>query len=191
MTAKQYKQQLLEALQASYLKKPKGILRFPGSTNIVFGEGNPDADLLLIGEAPGKHEDEQGQPFVGRSGMLLNKVLEIANLCRTDVYITNIVKSRPPNNRKPTPQEIEHSKPLLIDQINIIRPKLICTLGSSSLQGLLGRSVQITKERGKIIKFNGIKLLPTYHPAYILRNQKELNTLAQDIIMASKLIKDV
>ena len=103
MTAKQYKEELLKALYASHSKKNTGAWRFPGSTTIVFGEGNPDADLLLIGEAPGKNEDEQGRPFVGRSGALLNKVLEIANMHRTDIYITNIVKSRPPKNRKPTP----------------------------------------------------------------------------------------
>jgi len=180
--------QLLKLYQES-LQGPSKIIQFANNKSIVFGEGNPDADLMLIGEAPGKNEDEQGRPFVGRSGTLLNKLLEIASICRSDTYITNIVKSRPPNNRKPTAQEIEHGRLLLVNQINIIRPKIICTLGSSSLQALLGRNVQIARERGKVTEFNGTRLLPTYHPAYVLRNQKELSTLAQDIITASKHIK--
>ena len=188
MQSKKHKQRLLDALYKQYLEKPQGIVRLPGSTTIVFGEGNPDANLMLVGEAPGQQEDEQGRPFVGRSGMLLNKVLDVANMPRDEVFITNIVKTRPPNNRKPTAQEIEASLPLLLDQIKIIRPKLICTLGASSLQGLLGRSVQITKERGKALDFMSTKLLPTYHPAYILRNPKELNTLVQDILSASEII---
>lgn len=181
-------QKKLDTLHSLYRQEPKTLIQFPGNRSIVFGEGNPNAQIVFIGEAPGKNEDEQGRPFVGRSGALLNKVLEIAGIQRSDVFITNIVKSRPPNNRKPTMQEIEFSMPLLMRQIEIIQPKIICTLGSSSLQGLLGRSVQITKERGTIVDFNGFKLLPTYHPAYILRNQKELKVFAQDIITASKLI---
>jgi len=188
MNTTQSKQKALLRLHQKYLAQPSALLRFPESMSVVFGEGNPNANLLIVGEAPGKSEDEKGRPFVGRSGALLDQVLEIAHIKRPDLYITNIVKSRPPNNRKPTPQEIEFSKPLLMEQIRIIEPKLICTLGSSALQALLGRTIQITKERGKIMLFNGLKLLPTYHPAYILRNPKELNTLAQDIIKASNII---
>ena len=157
------------------------------ATQIVFGEGNPDTKILFIGEAPGREEDLQGRPFVGRSGKLLNRILESANAPRETVFITNMVKCRPPNNRRPLPTEIDASKPLLMGQIKIIHPKIICTLGSAALEGLIGRQVKITKERGKPISWNGITILPAYHPAYILRNPKELETLVRDISTAVNL----
>lgn len=153
-----------------------------GRTNVVFGYGNPDTQLLFIGEAPGRDEDLQGQPFVGRSGRLLTKVLESYNIVREQVYITNIVKCRPPNNRKPLPLEAKTCKNLLLfNQIKIIQPKVICTLGSFALQELLGQPVQITKVRGIPIKKGDITIIPTYHPAYILRNPVELKSLVHDI----------
>ncbi len=161
--------------------------KMPLATQIVFGEGDPDTKILFIGEAPGREEDLQGKPFVGRSGKLLNRILESAHAPRESVFITNVVKCRPPNNRRPLPAEIASNKPLLMGQIKIIHPKIICTLGSSAFEGLVGRPVKITKERGNPIFWNGITVLPTYHPAYILRNPKELETLIRDIRAAISL----
>lgn len=159
-----------------------------GRTNVVFGDGNPDAHLMLVGEGPGREEDEQGKPFVGRSGKLLNRIFEIIGIARRDLFITNIVKCRPPNNRKPLPNESRTCKNLLlINQIKIIRPKVICTLGSAALEGLLEQEVKITKIRGKQQIFEGILLIPTYHPAYVLRNPKELEFLTDDIKLAHQL----
>jgi len=181
MNATTYKQRLLNTLYKPY-KECKGChFNMSAATQIVFGEGNPESKILFIGEAPGREEDIQGRPFVGRSGKLLNRILEAAGTPREKVFITNIVKCRPPNNRRPLPAEIETSRPLLMGQIKIIRPKVICTLGSAALEGLLDKQVQITKVRGKPITWHNITILPTYHPAYILRNPKELETLVQDI----------
>lgn len=189
MTPALYKQKLLDDLYRHYSETPNALIKFPGSTTIVFGEGSADAKLMFIGEGPGQEEDRLGRPFVGRSGQLLNKLLEIAGLSREEVYIANIVKTRPPNNRKPLQEEITFSMPLLMAQIEIIKPKLVCTLGSSALQGFTREPVAITKVRGKIITINDLHIMPTYHPAYILRNQKELKTLADDILKASKYTK--
>ncbi len=146
--------------------------------------------MLFIGEAPGREEDLQGKPFVGRSGKLLNRILDAIGITRNDVFITNIVKCRPPNNRRPLPQEIEASKPLLYSQIKIIRPSVICTLGSAALESLLGEPVKITKKRGRPISWNNITIIPTYHPAYILRNPRELQTFIYDIDQAMRLSKE-
>jgi uracil-DNA glycosylase family 4 len=190
MDAKTYKQQLLNALYAPYTKCTMCPLGNQGRKTVVFGEGNPDADLMFIGEGPGQDEDTLGRPFVGRSGKLLTRVLETIGLLRQDVFITNIVKCRPPNNRKPLPTESTICKNLLLlKQIKIIRPRVICTLGSSSLAGLLNRDdIKITKLRGELLSFEGAHLIPTYHPAYILRNPKELSTLIEDIQKAYNLI---
>lgn len=190
MDAKEYKQSLLVDIYKPYVGCTGCHFNMPPATQIVFGEGNPDANLLVIGEAPGRDEDIAGRPFVGRSGKLLTKLLEASGISRSDVFITNIVKCRPPNNRRPLPQEIEISKNLLLDQIKIIRPKIICTLGSAALEGLLGKQIQITKERGRPFSWHETTVLPTYHPAYILRNPKELNTLAGDLTEAIKLAQE-
>ena len=187
MNPREYKQILLSQLYNPYIGCTGCHFKMPLATQIVFGEGNPNSSIVFIGEAPGKEEDLQGRPFVGRSGKLLTHVIEAYDKKRSDVFITNIVKIRPPNNRKPFPKEIEVSRDLLLQQIKIIRPKIICTLGSAALEGLLGRPVQITKERGKPISWNNLIIIPTYHPAFILRNQKELNTLAEDISKAISL----
>lgn len=150
-------------------------------TKMVWGEGNPDARIIFIGEAPGRDEDEQGRPFVGRSGQLLNKYIQTAGLTRDDVFITNIVKCRPPNNRKPLPAEVAFFKPILLHEIKIIRPKIICTLGSSALEALINKPFSITKIRGTLINFENTKLMPTYHPAYVLRNPPAGKELLQDI----------
>lgn len=159
-----------------------------GRTKVVFGDGNPDARLMLVGEGPGREEDEQGKPFVGRSGRLLNRIFEIIGIQREDLFITNIVKCRPPGNRKPLPNESRICKNLLLlNQIKIIRPKIICTLGSAALEGILEEPVKITKIRGKQLKYDSIIIIPTYHPAYVLRNPKELESLTDDIKYAHKL----
>lgn len=183
MNTKEFKTQLLQELYTHYKDLDK--LYIPdGSRRIIFGEGNPDARILFIGEAPGAQEDIEGRPFVGRSGKLLNNILQLAHVKREDVFITNIVKCRPPNNRRPLPKEMENSKDLLIKQIKIIQPSIICTLGSAALEGLLSNPVRISQVRGKAQEWLGFTVIPTYHPAYILRNPKELQTLANDIVTA-------
>jgi len=140
-------------------------------TNVVFGEGNPDADLMFVGEAPGYHEDQQGRPFVGKAGELLTAMIERGmRLRREDVYIANVLKCRPPNNRTPGPDEVERCTPFLIRQIELIRPKVICALGGSALRALTGQQGGISRARGRPVEFHGAQLLPTFHPAYLLRN---------------------
>ncbi len=181
MNPREYKEKLLEALYAPYQNCKECHLGYAGRTQVVFGEGNADAELLFIGEGPGKDEDEQGRPFVGRSGQLLNRVLAQVGIERTDVFITNIVKCRPPNNRAPSPQEASTCMNLfLFNQIKIVRPKIICTLGSIALNNLLGKPLSITKLRGTVLEWDGYKVMPTYHPAYILRNQSQALTWLED-----------
>lgn len=181
MDAKTFKQQLLDTLYEPYKKCLQCPLGFLGRTNVVFGEGNPDADLLFIGEAPGKDEDLQGRPFVGRSGQLLTRALNHVGIDRKDVYITNIVKCRPPDNRVPLPNEASTCMNILLfNQIKIIRPRIICTLGSVALNSLLGKTFAITKVRGSRIEWDHMIIIPTYHPAYILRNQTQAATWVQD-----------
>ncbi len=182
-----HKLQLLNNLHSQYRGCTGCHFNMPKATQIVLGAGNPEADLILIGEAPGKDEDLQGKPFVGRSGKLLDKIFDAIGISRTEIFITNIVKIRPPNNRRPFPTELAISRPILLDQISIIRPKVICTLGSAALEGLLGKAVKISLLRGKPISWNGIILNPTFHPAYILRNPKKLEILMRDIQRAVEL----
>lgn len=187
-----YKQSLLNKLYAPYEKCKACPLGSLGRKNIVFGDGNPDASLMFIGEAPGYQEDLEGKPFVGRSGKLLDTVFGIVGINRSDVFITNIIKCRPPNNRKPTMSEMSTCKKLLLlNQIKIIRPKVICTLGASAIEGLLGHQVKITHLRGKETQYENIPLIPTYHPAYILRNPPQLKTLVEDIKKAFTLASKV
>jgi uracil-DNA glycosylase len=187
---KQAKQQQLDALYAPYKKCMECPLSTLGRSQVVFGSGNPDAQIMIIGEAPGKQEDVQGLPFVGRSGMLLNRVFANLGITRDDLFITNIVKCRPPNNRRPTQKESNTCKStLLVNQIKIIRPKIICTLGSAALEGLLDQDFKISQTRGNMLSYQGIPLIPTYHPAYILRNPKELETLIHDIRLAIDYLK--
>jgi len=187
---KLFKQELLEQLYAPHLQCNACPLAQLGRNNIVFGEGNPNAKLMFIGEGPGRDEDLKGKPFIGRAGQLLSKALDALGLKREDVYITNIVKCRPPGNRTPTPLESETCKNLLLlKQIKIVRPRVICTLGAAAVKGLLEQeNLKISRIRGKKLDFNGTILLPTYHPAYILRNPKELKALIADLELAIKLI---
>jgi uracil-DNA glycosylase len=140
------------------------------SNTLVFGEGNSDAKLVLVGEAPGEDEDVSGRPFVGRAGQLLDKILETVSLNRDDLYITNMVKYRPPNNRNPTPQETLVSEPLLLEQIQLIRPQVIASLGNVPTQYFLNTKEGITKTHGKWFQWHEIKVFPLFHPAYLLRN---------------------
>ncbi len=138
--------------------------------NFVFGVGNPDADIMLIGEAPGAEEDKQGIPFVGRAGKLLTDILKAINFEREDVYIANILKCRPPNNRNPLPSEVETCIPYLYKQIELIKPKLILCLGLVAANSLFGKKSTLTQMRGNVYDVQGIKTMVTYHPAALLRN---------------------
>jgi len=139
-------------------------------TTVVFGEGDPQARLLFVGEAPGRDEDIQGRPFVGRAGQLLTRIIESIELTREEVYIANILKCRPPGNRNLLPEEIACCLPYLTEQIELIRPRIICALGAFAAQTLLGSTDGITKLRGTFYDYHGIKLIPTFHPAACLRN---------------------
>jgi len=143
-------------------------------THIVFGEGNPDARLMFIGEAPGREEDVQARPFVGEAGMLLTRLIEKMGLKREDVYIANVVKCRPPMNRDPEKDEIQQCREFLERQIDIIRPDIIMSLGRIAASTLMGNErLKITAIRGKIFDYRGIPLVPTFHPAYLMRNPKD------------------
>ncbi len=149
--------------------------------SIVFGEGNEQAQLMVIGEGPGYEEDLQGKPFVGKAGQLLTKILQSIHLQREEVYITNIIKCRPPQNRNPEPDEIEACYPFLQKQMEAIRPKIICALGTFAAQTLLKTDAKITSLRGKVYEVSGIRLFPTYHPAYLLRNPEKKREVWEDI----------
>jgi len=146
-------------------------------TQPVFGVGNPDADVMFIGEAPGVDEDQQGEPFVGRAGQLLTKIIKAMNFAREDVYIANILKCRPDmpsgsfGNRAPTPGEMQTCRPYLVEQIDVIQPKVLVALGAVAVEGLLGMRGTMRELRGRWHAYNGIPLMITYHPAYLLRNQ--------------------
>ncbi|ACO03765.1 MULTISPECIES: uracil-DNA glycosylase [Persephonella] len=154
---------------------------YKSRTQAVLGEGNLNAKLMFIGEAPGGEEDKQGRPFVGRAGKLLTKLIEAAGYRREDFYIANICKCRPPGNRTPTPWEMERCFPYLKKQIEIIDPKVLCLLGATAGRAFLNRNVAITKERGSIINWEGRILYLTFHPAYVLRNPDAEITLFEDI----------
>jgi DNA polymerase len=148
---------------------------------IVFGEGNQKARLRFIGEGPGYDEDVQGRPFVGKAGQLLTKIIQSINLQREEVYITNIVKCRPPQNRNPEPDEIQSCHPFLMKQILAIQPEIICALGTFSAQTLLETDSKITALRGKFYDCEGIKVIPTYHPAFLLRNPERKKEVWEDM----------
>jgi DNA polymerase len=150
-------------------------------TNFVFGTGNPEADVMFVGEAPGRDEDQQGEPFVGRAGQLLNKILEAIGFRREDVYIANILKCRPPGNRDPQPTEIVSCEPILQRQIELIRPLILCSLGSFAAKTLLQTSTGITRLRGRIHEYRGIPLVPTFHPAALLRNAQWKRPTWEDV----------
>jgi uracil-DNA glycosylase family 4 len=152
-----------------------------GRTNLVFGEGSPQARLMFVGEGPGAEEDLQGRPFVGPAGQLLNNLLNKLGLRREDVYIANVVKSRPPGNRDPEPDEVAACLPFLIKQIESIRPAVIVTLGAVATNHLLKTNAPITKLRGNWQKFQNIKVMPTFHPSYLLRSPRERHKTWDDM----------
>jgi len=188
MDVQKTKELLLEELYAPYKKCLACPLGFLGRTTVVFGQGNANAALMLIGEAPGQQEDQQGKPFVGKSGQLLNRIFTILDIDRSDIFISNVVKCRPPGNRKPTLIEsMTCKKLLLLNQIAIIKPQVICTLGATALEGLLDRPVKMMQCRGNTLSFNEIMLIPTLHPAYILRNPSQLEKIISDLHKAKEL----
>ena len=147
----------------------------------VFGDGNPYASLMFIGEAPGASEDEQGKPFVGRAGQLLNELLKEIGIARKDVYIANCLKCRPPNNRDPFDYELKACRPFLDRQIELIKPKVIITLGRFALMQILGNDKKITQTRGLVFDKKTYSVIPTYHPAYLLRNPKAIEIFLNDL----------
>jgi DNA polymerase len=172
----------LENQTCECVKCPLGKTR----TNFVFGVGSPHADIVAIGEAPGAEEDAQGEPFVGRAGQLLNKILEAIRFKREDVYICNILKCRPPNNREPLPEEIELCEPYLWKQLEIIKPMMILCLGRVAGQALLKTNDSLAALRGKFFDYRGIKLMVTYHPAALLRNPNWKKPTWEDVQLFRK-----
>ncbi len=160
-------------------------------TQVVFGDGDPHAALMFVGEAPGFDEDKQGKPFVGAAGQLLTNIIQAMKLKREDVYIANCLKCRPPQNRSPLPSEIITCNPILMRQIRIIRPKIICALGKFAAQTILASDQPISRLRGRFHDWNGLKVMPTFHPAYLLRNPVDKKLVWEDMqkIMADLGIK--
>jgi DNA polymerase len=156
---------------------------------VVFGEGNEKAALMFIGEGPGYDEDVQGRPFVGKAGQLLTKIIESIRLPREEVYIANIIKCRPPQNRNPEPDEIQCCNPFLMKQIRVIRPRIICALGTFSAQTLLKTDTKISALRGKIFDLEGIKVIPTFHPAFLLRNPERKREVWEDMKKIAELLQ--
>lgn len=157
--------------------------------SVVFGEGNARADLVFVGEAPGEEEDAQGRPFVGRAGKFLDQMIQRIGLLRKDVFICNVLKCRPPNNRDPDPAEVDMCKGYLFTQLQLIRPKVICTLGRHAYNTLMNADARITKIRGQFTEFNGIKLLPTYHPSFLLRNEERVKEALEDMEKLREILK--
>ena len=152
-----------------------------GRKQVVFGVGDPNADLMFVGEAPGADEDEQGEPFVGRAGQLLTRIIEAIGLRREDVYIANIIKCRPPGNRNPEPDEVDQCEPFLFRQVAAIKPKVIVALGKFAAQSLLHTTDPITRLRGRSFSYRGAVLVPTFHPAYLLRNPSAKREVWEDM----------
>jgi uracil-DNA glycosylase len=167
---------------------PKCAPLVASRTQVVFGDGNPQAEIMFVGEAPGFYEDRQGKPFVGAAGRLLNQLLTEIGIQRHDVYISNIIKCRPPNNRNPRAEEIENCKPYLLTQIDMIRPKVVCTLGNFSTQALLGKKVGITKVRGQAFSMGSYTLIPMLHPAAALHREALLEAVKEDFRNLRKIL---
>lgn len=158
----------------------------PGRTHIVFGQGNPKADLVFVGEAPGRDEDEQGLAFVGRAGQLLTKIIEAMGKSRDDVWIMNVLKCRPPSNRNPEPDEVASCRPFLEEQIRLIQPRVIVTLGTFAAQALLETDESIGRLRGRWRTARGVRVMPTFHPAFLLRSPERKKDVWEDM----KLVRD-
>ncbi len=161
-----------------------------GRRQIVFGVGNPQARLMFVGEAPGADEDEQGIPFVGKAGQLLTKIIEAIDLRREDVYIANVIKCRPPQNRNPEPDEVAQCEPFLFRQIDAVRPRVIVALGKFGAQTLLRTDEPISRLRGRQFEYRGATLIPTFHPAYLLRNPPAKREVWEDMKLVRTLLAD-
>ena len=170
----------LQELSASLYNCQRCKLAKLGRTQVVFGVGNPHATIMFVGEAPGFYEDKQGEPFVGAAGKLLNELLQSAGLARSEIYIANVIKCRPPGNRDPELDEVETCKPFLLQQIQLIKPKVVCTLGNWATQTLLEKKVGITKVRGKAIRLKDFVVFPLVHPAAALHQGGLLEPLRED-----------
>ncbi len=165
-----------------------------GRTQVVYGVGNPQADLMFIGEGPGFHEDQQGEPFVGPAGQLLTRLLGEIGLAREEVRITNVVLCRPPGNRDPLPDEVESCTPWLVEQISIVQPRLIVTLGNFATKFVLNSSQGITRLRGQTFPWHGRTVIPTFHPAAILRsgeNSRQMEQLREDFSLIRRTLEDL
>ncbi|MBD3336280.1 MAG: uracil-DNA glycosylase [Candidatus Eisenbacteria bacterium] len=158
--------------------------------NVVFGAGKATVPLVFVGEAPGRDEDLQGIPFVGRAGQLLTRIIAAIGLDREDVYICNVLKCRPPDNRDPEPREVAECMPYLERQIDLLKPRVICALGRHGAQTLLATKEPIGKLRGRVFLYQGVKLVPTYHPAALLRNPRLKRTLWEDVQLVRRLLDD-
>ncbi len=158
-------------------------------TNLVFGVGDEHADVMFVGEAPGYHEDQQGEPFVGAAGQLLDRLLASIDLTRRDIYIANVLKCRPPDNRDPLPEEVKACKPHLIEQINIIKPRVLCTLGRHASQLLLEQNVSMSRVHGKRFRRSGYDIFPIYHPAAALYARATLASLEEDFGRLDELLR--
>lgn len=161
-----------------------------GRTQVVFGVGNPNAHLMFVGEAPGGDEDIQGIPFVGRAGQLLTKIIEAIDLRRDDVYIANVIKCRPPQNRNPEPDEVERCEPFLFRQIDVVQPRVVVALGKFAAQTLLRTLEPISKLRGRVFDYRGARLIPTFHPAYLLRNPSSKRDVWEDMKLVKRLLAE-
>lgn len=161
-----------------------------GRSHVVFGVGNPNADLMFIGEAPGHDEDVQGIPFVGRAGQLLTKIIEAIQLRREDVYIANVIKCRPPENRNPEPDEVDTCEPFLFRQVQVIKPRVIVALGSFAVKALLRSKDPISRLRGRVYTYGDALLVPTFHPAYVLRNPSSKRDVWEDMKKVRALLQN-
>ncbi len=168
----------------------RGCELWQGRTNLVFGVGNPNADVLVVGEAPGAQEDLQGEPFVGRAGKLLNEMLGYAGLRREDIYIANVLKCRPPDNRNPQAPEIQACSYFLREQTRTINPRFIVTLGNFAMKFILKTDKGITKMRGQVHQAGRFLVFPVYHPAYVLRNGSQRSVLQADFEELGRLLKE-
>jgi uracil-DNA glycosylase len=160
-----------------------------GRRQVVFGVGNPQARLMFVGEAPGEDEDKQGEPFVGRAGQLLTKIIEAIGMTREQVYIANVIKCRPPGNRNPEPDEVMTCEPFLFEQLGIIQPTIVVALGKFAAQSLLRTTEPITKLRGRVFDWRGASLIPTFHPAYLLRNPPAKREVWEDMKKVRELLQ--
>ena len=180
----------LAAVQAFIGECTRCKLHALGRRHVVFGTGNPDADLMFVGEAPGADEDEQGVPFVGRAGQLLTKIIEAIGLRRDEVYIANVIKCRPPGNRNPEPDEVGTCEPFLTQQIDIVQPRVIVALGTFAAHLLLRTDAPISRIRGVVHRYRGASLIPTFHPAYLLRSPERKREVWDDMKKVRSLLAE-